>query len=89
MRRVRPANTGICWDAAYDFELPLHRLLHDEASRADREERAWAQEAEAALLAGEEEPDSPGFSVRMAAEAFRGFTAELCPQGHGGACRRI
>ena len=60
----------------FDEWLLLHRLLHDEAYRADPEDRAWAEEAEDALLAGEDEPDSPRSSAQMAAEAFRGFTVE-------------
>ncbi|MBQ3860668.1 MAG: haloacid dehalogenase-like hydrolase [Clostridia bacterium] len=60
----------------FDEWLLLHRLLPDEAYRADPEDRAWAEEAEATLLAGEDEPDSPRSSAQMAAEAFRGFTVE-------------
>ena len=60
----------------FDECLLLRRLLHDDGYRADPEDRAWAEEAEAALFAGEPEPDSPRSSAQMAAEAFRGFTVE-------------
>ena len=60
----------------FDESLLLHRLLHDAGYQAAPEDRAWAQEAEAALQNGEPEPDSPRSSAQMAAEAFRGFTVE-------------
>ncbi len=60
----------------FDEWLLLRRLLHDEGYQADPEDRIWAEEAEAALLDRKAEPDSPGSSAQMAAEAFRGFTIE-------------
>ena len=67
---------GELFPTYFDEWLLLYRLLHDESYQASAEDRAWAQEAEAALLAGEPEPDSPRSSAQMAAEAFRGFTVE-------------
>ena len=67
---------GELFPTYFDECLLLYRLLHDESYEASPEDRAWAEEAEAALLAGEEEPDSPRSSAQMAAEAFRGFTVE-------------
>ena len=67
---------GELFPTYFDECLLLYRLLHDESYEASPEDRTWAEEAEAALLAGEEEPDSPRSSAQMAAEAFRGFTVE-------------
>lgn len=67
---------GELFPTYFDECLLLHRLLHDESYEASPEDRAWAQSAEAALLRGEPEPDSPRSSAQMAAEAFRGFTVE-------------
>lgn len=60
----------------FDECLLLHRLLHDDSFEASSEDKAWAEAAEAALLSGEEEPDSPRSSAQMAAEAFQGFSVE-------------
>ncbi len=59
-----------------DTWLLLHRLLHDASYEAVPSDRAWAEEAEAALLRHEAEPDSPRSGGQMAAEAFQGFTVE-------------
>ena len=67
---------GELFPTYFDECLLLHRLLHDESYEASPEDRAWAQEAEIALLCGEPEPDSPRSSAQMAAEAFQGFTVE-------------
>ena len=67
---------GELFPTYFDECLLLHRLLHDETYEAAAEDRAWAQAAEAALMSGEPEPDSPRSSAQMAAEAFRGFTVE-------------
>lgn len=67
---------GELFPTYFDECLLLHRLLHDETYEAAEEDRAWALAAEAALMNGEPEPDSPRSSAQMAAEAFRGFTVE-------------
>ncbi|MBO4562117.1 MAG: haloacid dehalogenase-like hydrolase [Clostridia bacterium] len=60
----------------FDDWMLIHRLAHDGSYRAAAEDRAWAFAAEAALLSGEPEPDSPRSGAQMAAEAFKGFTVE-------------
>ena len=60
----------------FDDWMLIHRLAHDGSYRAAAEDRAWALSAEAALLSGEPEPDSPRSGAQMAAEAFKGFTVE-------------
>ena len=67
---------GELFPTYFDECLLLHRLLHDETYRASEEDLSWALVAEAALMRGEPEPDSPRSSAQMAAEAFRGFTVE-------------
>ena len=67
---------GELFPTYFDECLLLHRLLHDETYRASEEDLSWAMAAEAALMCGEPEPDSPRSSAQMAAEAFRGFTVE-------------
>ena len=67
---------GELFPTYFDECLLLHRLLHDETYRASEEDLSWALAAEAALMRGEPEPDSPRSSAQMAAEAFRGFTVE-------------
>ena len=60
----------------FDDWLLIHRLAHDSSYQAAAEDRAWALAAEAALLSGAPEPDSPRSGAQMAAEAFKGFTVE-------------
>ena len=60
----------------FDDWMLICRLAHDESYKASFEDRAWALEAEDALLSGEPEPDSPRSGAQMAAEAFKGFTVE-------------
>ena len=67
---------GELFPTYFDECLLLHRLLHNETYEASTEDRAWALAAEAALMRGEPEPDSPRSSAQMAAESFRGFTVE-------------
>ena len=67
---------GELFPTYFDECLLLHRLLHDETYQASEEDLSWALAAEAALMHGEPEPDSPRSSAQMAAEAFRGFTVE-------------
>lgn len=67
---------GELYPTYFDESLLLHRLLHDENYQPSEEDRAYAEEAEKALLNGQPEPDSPRSSAQMAAEAFRGFTVE-------------
>ncbi len=59
-----------------DTWLLIHRLAHDENYTASESDKAWALEAEAALLRHEAEPKSPRSGAQMAAEAFKGFTVE-------------
>ena len=59
-----------------DTWLLIHRLAHDSTYTPAEADRAWALEAEAALLRHEAEPKSPRSGAQMAAEAFRGFTVE-------------
>ena len=67
---------GELFPTYFDECLLLYRLLHDGNYQAAPEDRAWAQAAETALLAGGQEPDSPRSSAQMAAEAFQGFTVD-------------
>lgn len=67
---------GELFPTYFDECLLLHRLLHDKDYQPAAEDRAWAQDAETALLTGEPEPNSPRSSAQMAAEAFQGFTVE-------------
>ena len=67
---------GELYPTYFDVCLLLHRLLHDDSYQASEEDRAYAEAAEAALLSGQPEPDSPRSNAQMAAEAFKGFTVE-------------
>ena len=67
---------GELFPTYFDECMLLHRLLHDDTYQAAEEDKAWAKDAEEALLNGEEEPDSPRSSAQMAAEAFQGYTVE-------------
>lgn len=67
---------GERFPAYFDDWMLIHRLAHDDSYQAAAEDRAWALAAEAALLSGEPEPDSPRSGAQMAAEAFKGFTVE-------------
>ena len=60
----------------FDDWMLIHRLAHDSTYQAAPEDRTWALSAEAALLNGEPEPDSPRSGAQMAAEAFKGFTVD-------------
>ena len=60
----------------FDEWMLINRLVNDGTYQASPEDRAWALEAEAALLSGAAEPDSPRSGAQMTAEAFKGFTVE-------------
>ena len=61
----------------FDQCMMLHRILHDENyEEADPEDKAYCEALEAALLAGEPEPDSSKSSGQIIAEAFEGCTVE-------------
>ena len=54
----------------------VQRLLHDDTTKANNEDAAFAAELEEAYLNHEPLPDSPRSTAQMAAESFSGFTVE-------------
>lgn len=58
----------------FDQCLMLHRILHDDEHEALPDNKAYAEELEAALLAGKPEPDSDKSSGQILAEEFKGLT---------------